>query len=90
MQACQNMQQENAAIEQRLAQESQDWSAGEAQRREAARRAATAEAELELIDVSCDSPMSLSDPDLFVTLTTIAAIDKSLQCLLIRILQAII
>ena len=56
VQACQTMRQENAATEQRLAQESQDWSAGEAQRREAARRAATAEAELELLDVSCTLP----------------------------------
>ena len=60
MQACQDMQQENMAIGQRLTQETQDWSAGEIQRQEAVRRAATAEAELELLDVSCDSLMSSS------------------------------
>jgi len=52
MQSCRALQQENEASAQRLAQESQEWSAGEIRRQEVARRAATAEAELELIDVS--------------------------------------
>jgi hypothetical protein len=51
MQACRASQQENEALTQKLAKERQEWSAGEPRRQEAARRAATIQAELELLDV---------------------------------------